>query len=215
MVEERVKRVVAKITSSRALLDGTFVSEDNFSNYILFHGEKLHKVNIIGIVVDKNKGNNFVSFVLDDGFGTIEARIFGNVAFFSNITIGSCVICVGRPRSWQDHLYLGGDFIKIIDPLWLKHRRLLIEKTKQLSSYVHKKNTDKKEIKKEILKEKLPIINFVDIVLDAVKKLDSGDGADIEAVISLVNSDRAEDLIQNLINEGELFEFKPGRIKHL
>ena len=48
-----------------------------------------------------------------------------------------------------------------------------------------------------------------------IKDIDSGDGADTQEVITKSNIDKAEQIITNLLEQGEVFEIKPGRSKVL
>ena len=54
-----------------------------------------------------------------------------------------------------------------------------------------------------------------EVVFKLIKKLDSGDGVDIEEVIKSSSYNNAEELIQKLMQAGDVFEVKPGRIKVL
>ncbi|MBD3313363.1 hypothetical protein GF345_02890 [Candidatus Woesearchaeota archaeon] len=54
-----------------------------------------------------------------------------------------------------------------------------------------------------------------DKVMAAIKKADSGDGAAFEEIISSSRVDNAEDIISNLLKNGDIFEIRPGRLKML
>jgi RPA family protein len=204
------RRMTAEIVSSRIFSSGEFVSDDNFSNYILFEGKKIFKINLIGAVVSKNEGNNFVSFLIDDGFGQCEARAFGETSFFSDIVIGSIVQLIGRPRKWQDNVYLNCDVIKNIDPLWAKHRKMILGSSAPLQT-----KEKKGELVQEVIEKSLKKENVVDNIISAIKDLDYGEGADIDDVVKEVGFDGVEETIDRLIEQGEVFEFKPGRVKCL
>jgi len=50
-------------------------------------------------------------------------------------------------------------------------------------------------------------------IISLIDKFDTGDGADLQKVISELNILNAEKLIQALMEEGEIFQVKPGRLK--
>lgn len=56
-----------------------------------------------------------------------------------------------------------------------------------------------------------------DKIMDTIRSIDSGDGADIDEVISEsgIEESKAESIINNLLMDGEAFEIKPGKLKLL
>jgi hypothetical protein len=52
-------------------------------------------------------------------------------------------------------------------------------------------------------------------VLGAIRSLDEGPGADTEQVIGHVGARNAEKTIQFLLQNGDIFEVSPGRLKVL
>lgn len=59
------------------------------------------------------------------------------------------------------------------------------------------------------------IENKIEKVLNVIKELDTGNGADIEEVVVKSNLIDCDKIITNLIKEGEVFEIKAGKIKVL
>jgi len=57
--------------------------------------------------------------------------------------------------------------------------------------------------------------NPIDHLIDTIKELDQGDGADTEEVISASKVGNAESILDNLLKEGEIFEVRSGKIKVL
>ena len=57
--------------------------------------------------------------------------------------------------------------------------------------------------------------NPIQIIYNLIKSLDKGDGADIEDVIKESKINNCEDIINNLLREGEIFEIKKGKLKIL
>ena len=52
-------------------------------------------------------------------------------------------------------------------------------------------------------------------ILALVKEMDIGEGADIQDVISKSGNKETESILKNLLQEGEIFEIKPGKLKVL
>jgi hypothetical protein len=75
--------------------------------------------------------------------------------------------------------------------------------------------------KKEEQKERIPLkqeerpVNHYQNILAFIRDLDSGDGADIGEVIKRSAIPNGENIIRKLIEEGEIFEFRPGKLKIL
>lgn len=58
-------------------------------------------------------------------------------------------------------------------------------------------------------------INKDKIIYDLINELDSGDGAEVSEVIEKSNFDDSEIVIKRLLQEGEIYEVRPGRLKTL
>lgn len=60
-----------------------------------------------------------------------------------------------------------------------------------------------------------PTENPFDKIIRIIGELDEGRGADYEGVIEKANLDKTEEIINNLLLEGEIFEISPGKLKVL
>lgn len=99
--------------------------------------------------------------------------------------IGDAVNIIGKPREFGSR-YILIEIIKEIDKRWINIRKV------ELST----KNTGQKK----------------EQIIELVKRLDAGEGANFEEIIK---DNKDESIIRKLIETGELFEFKPGRLKAL
>src|SRR4030042_319255 len=145
------------------------------------------------------------SYFLTDLGDISRVNIIGVVV--SN-EVGDLVLIIGRPRVYNEQKYLLPEIVKKINPRWGAYRQLQLE--------ILKKKT--RAIKKEsrvILNEKEKSVNYFQKIVEFVKDLDDGSGADVNEVIKRADAPKGEELVQKLIEEGELFEIKPGRIKVL
>ena len=53
------------------------------------------------------------------------------------------------------------------------------------------------------------------ITLKIIKNIDDGEGADFQDVVAMAKSENAEDILKNLIKNGDIFELRPGKLKVL
>ncbi|MBW3019300.1 hypothetical protein KY329_03905 [Candidatus Woesearchaeota archaeon] len=168
---------------------GRYARQDDILNYVeLGDGQRLFRACIMGLVV----GIDDCVWV-DDGTGSIAVRAFDG-SFDADI--GSCVMVVGRPREFGGQKYLMGEIIRKHDQKWFDVWKQSVHRVVAIGRDVKEDSS-----------------NETDIV-DLVRSLDQGEGADYDAVVSKIGSG-GEDRIVHLLAVGELFETKPGKLKVL
>ena len=113
---------------------------------------------------------------------------------------------VGRPRLYNDLIYLNVELAKQIDEKWLLLRKMELEQLKPTMEI----NTEKM-VTPPIESTPSP----GERILAAIQQLDRGEGVDIDEILQTVKDDKAENTLQMLLQEGEIFEIKPGRVKLL
>ena len=52
-------------------------------------------------------------------------------------------------------------------------------------------------------------------VLQAIRKKDTGDGVDFEALLEEIGISDGDELLKRLLEQGEIFEIRPGKVKVL
>ena len=95
---------------------------------------------------------------------------------------------------------------------WLELRKKqlkILNKDNVVKEEPIQKQDETVEIKEEIINSD----NESDDIFNTIKKLDEGEGVYIEELIK--KHPNAEKLVENLLNEGEIFEIKPGKYKLL
>ena len=103
------QRETAKICSVKDLHTGTYVIQEGWQpNYVLSHGRKLSRVNIMGIVVSKPTTNEFS---LDDGSGTISITDFNQSPKVARLEIGEPVMVIGRPRQNNNTIFIACEIV--------------------------------------------------------------------------------------------------------
>lgn len=210
---ESQKRQIAYKTKIRDILEGKYIKEEGWQpNYIITKdGREISRINVIGIVIS----TDFQSAVIDDGSGIITIRSFNEDQSIKNLNVGNILLVIGRPREFQDQKYIMPEIIKQIEnEKWIKLRKMELE--------MGKSDKEDKKIKKipEIIEEP-EIIKVVkeetnsEKVYNLIKKLDKGEGIEFDKVITKSSIKEAEEIIKNLLKEGEVFQNKPGKLKVL
>lgn len=211
-MQESQRRQIAYKVKIKDLVNGRYVKEEGWQpNYIIIgDGRQVSRVNLIGIVVLKpvEESNNYQSIIIDDGSGKISVRSFeGDILKIPKV--GDVILLIGRPREYGNEKYVVPEIVRIIDnKKWIDVRKLEIE--------LHSKKYRAKEdvvLEEEIIENKKE--NNADRIFKLIKDIDNGDGVDTEEIISKANVTGAEKIIANLLEEGEIFEIKPGKLKVL
>ena len=209
------QRSTATVCTIKDLIKNKFIKKQGWDpSYVLSNYGKIFRINIIGVVVSKNTND----CLLDDGTGKIILRSF-TTSFDSEI--GDFVRVIGKPREFNNEIFINCEIIKKIkNKKWIDFRKkeltLRIEqKTEVKEEYIQevkeKPMNEKQFIEKKTLVEKE--LTNAEKIINIIEELDSKDGASMDKVISRSNIVDAEKLIKNLMEEGEIFQIKPGKLK--
>ena len=211
------QRSTAKICKIKELLEGNFIQKEGWEpSYIITEYDKISRVNLVGVVVSKDTPT---SCIMDDGSGKIIIRSFNKEI---NSVIGSVITLIGKPRLFNKELFVNAEIIKDLNNVnWIEFRKKqLLLRNKQEFSEEEIQQTEEvideiKPVKEEIVEDKKlkQTISNAEIVINLIEKMDSGDGANFEEVIKESKIENAETLIKSLMEEGEIFQVKPGKLK--
>jgi len=222
-----MERQVAVKIWLKNLAEGTYVRvggewDPNFVQTP--EGRKFSRVNVIAVVAtDPVPEMSYNNFVIDDGTARVSVRIFEEMKL--DIALGDVVMIIGRPREFNQQMYIVPEIIKKIeDKLWVEHRKLelgapatdlpLVEKVEAEKAI---NDVEKDELSKStnIVEKSEKPVNDVEKVIETISKLDSGSGADAEDVIGHSKIQNCEKIIDGLLKEGEIFEISSGKLKVL
>lgn len=196
-----IKRQVACKVRINDILSGDYVKEEGWTpNYIKTGFGKISRANVLATIVGKNEDN---TLTIDDGTDKINVRSFEPIDLES-FNVGDVVLIIGKPREWNSQRYLIPEVIKKIeDKRWVKVRSLELKDVK--NNIVKTTKVEKEEI----------VENPYDVVLKTIQDLDDGSGANYEEVCLRSKIKDAEEILTALMEQGEIFEIKPGRLKIL
>lgn len=175
-------------------------------NFAELGDKKIRRVNIIANVVDKFESEGekrFASITLDDGSGQIRARLFGEeINKFNDLIQGDTLVIIGMIRSFNQELYILPEIIKKTEPKYLLVRKLEIEKSFPPQPTIQQKQ----EIKA-----------LKDEVIEKIKAAEANEGIDKDKIIMDIKAqpDLITQEIQKLLEEGIIYEPRPGRVRYL
>ena len=175
--------------------------------FVELGNKQILRINLISNVIDKYESegeSKFASITLDDGSGQIRARVFGEeINKFKELNQGDTVILIGLLRSYNQELYVMPEIIKKQDPKYLLVRKLELEK--EIPTPVTPEQ--KKEVK--ALREE---------IIDRIRDAESKEGIDKEEIILNLKDNNPEVIhqeIKKLLEEGIIYEPKPGIVRYL
>lgn len=199
----QIKRETAIICAVKDILQGSFVRTEGWApSYFATDAGNISRVNLMGVVVEK-EGDGIV---IDDGSGRILLRSFETNLPEANV--GELMLIIGRPRIFNEKKYVVPEIMRKMSPAWAEYRKLQLERILRVTTPIRKE-------KKEVIAEMPQGQNPYQRIVEFIKDLDTGEGADTGEVERRSGFSNAGELISRLIEEGEIFEIRPGRIKIL
>lgn len=181
-------------------------SKEIMSFYIKVNDLSVSRVNIIATLVYKAEDVSYSSAMIDDGTGRISLRSFDKKFIFSKSDVGDIVLTVGKIREFNNERYIIPEIVKKIENYeWANVRSMELKNNAVVD-----------------VEESAGVQNFVeenDVVIDElfslIRKLDLGDGVLIEDILRECKRNSAENLLGKMLEKGDVFEIKPGKIKIL
>lgn len=207
MAEQQFKRNIAyKFRIGDLLLGNPIIDGERFS-FLELGDKKIIRVNLIGNVIERydSEGEKQYTFLtIDDGSGQIKLKSFGDdIEKLRDINQGQTILCIGVLRYFNNEVYISPEIVKSLIPEYLLVRKLEIEKQKSNNAPV-------------VEKEK--IIAIKDQILEKIKQAEQEGGIDKDKIIMEIR-DASPDIInqeiQKLLEEGIIFEPRPGRVRYL
>jgi hypothetical protein len=215
MAEEQQKRQTARRLWIATLLAGAYVKEEGMRpNHVLLpDASSAARVNLVGIVVSTSS-DGLPTLVIDDGTGRISVRAFEASTQMSQVSVGDAVAVIGRPRQFGNEMYVLPEIVRKLPDLgWLEVRKA------ELAGVQLPAQGSRPAAQEQVQTQEEDVVDdsfsLAENVLGAIRSLDSGPGADTEAVIEHIGARDAEKTIQFLLRNGDIFEVRPGKLKVL
>ncbi len=205
--ETAYKLRIEDLLKSKQILDESGEGSNPKLQFVELGDKKILRVNIIANVIDKFESESerrFASITLDDGSGQVRARLFGeDIQKFQDLVQGDTIVVIGLLRTFNEELYILPDLIRKIDPKYLLIRKLEIEK-----SFPRPLTQEQKQEVRALRDE----------IIEMIKNSESNEGIDKEEIIMKLKDSRPDLInqeIQKLLEEGIIYEPKPGRVRYL
>lgn len=225
MPQDNYERMPAVKIDIASLKEGIFIeNRDQWKpNYIKTRFGYISRINIIGIIVSHNEST--LSIIIDDGTGSILVN--ANFAFNYDIIIneglkeGDTVVIIGRPRRFDDDVYITAEIINSLDnTAWLEYRKKEIKKQEEESFYIKPlyEIISEDKVDDEIDERNEEVSDIYEVTQNIIMNNDNGDGVStdiLEQELQRLNVKNARNSIQRLLEQGDLFEIRPGRLKLL
>jgi RPA family protein len=208
MTDQYKRNVAYKLRIGDILLGKPIFDGEKFIHLEL-GAKTISRVNVVGNIIDKYESEGekkYLFFTLDDGSGQIKLKIFGedDAKRFKGVGQGETIVVIGVTRSWNNETYIQPEIISGKDPKYLLVRKLELER-------------QKKEAIKPV-KDKKEAQAIKDRILERIKGAENDGGIDSEKIIlefREVSPDTINEEIQKLLEEGIIFEPRPGRLRYL
>lgn len=203
MPEQEFKRHIAYKYKIGDLSEGKPILDGERFRFLELDNKHVARINIIANIVDKyiqDGEKKFGSLTMDDASGQIKAKVFGeDIQKFEPFSQGDTVMIIGLLRQWNNETYILPEIIKKKNPQYLLIRKLEtdIEKPKTLAP------EERSELKEKII--------------ETVKREEGNGGAEIEKMILDLKSspDAINSEIKKLLEEGIIYEPRPGKVRYL
>ena len=201
------KRQVAYKVRISDILNSNFMKDELSAGFIKINDIVVSRVNLIATVVYKTEEEqNPNNVMIDDGTGKIILKTFEAFLPFSKIDVGDMVLVIGKIREFKNEKYIIPEILKKLhNSLWNNVRQFELKDL----ALVEQKEEKLEEVVENILPTSSENIYLL------IKEIDAGDGVDIDDIIKKSGLDDAESVINRLLENGDIFEIKPGRVKVL
>jgi RPA family protein len=215
------------------LLNGNLVNGTDgvTANFFRVHNNDIHRVNLVGNVVFKYNisDGNYGSVTVDDGSGSIRLKAWReDTAIFENVNVGDMVLVIGRPRSFNNEVYINPEMIKVLkDPNWELVRKLellkeygppskaaeAIEAVDELSYEAPKPVAQNSYVEEEVVEDISETLRQK--ILTIIESNSEEKGLEISTLIKISGLDekQVESTVNDLLSEGEVFEPRKGFLK--
>lgn len=208
-----MQRNTARKVRNRDLVEGEFVKTEGSMepNYVVTPlNEMVSRARVMGVVVSRfvSEDESYINVTIDDTTETLALRAFRETEALKDVEVGQTIDVVGKAKEYQGEIYILVEGVSVLeDPNWELVRRLeLAEKDKNLGRKPRQPPQGEKEGEEARGKEE---------VKELIESKDEGEGVKYITIARGVGigEDHLDDIINELLVEGEIYEPKIGRFK--
>jgi RPA family protein len=240
-----VRQIAVKITIKKINRSNYIQTSEQEPNYLVTSdNQKIYRLNLFSILLKKEELGSITNLLIDDGTGQITLRSFEENKIIEELKVGDAISIIGKVRVYNQEKYISPEIIKKIDSVWLKVRSLeLKEEIKQekvdietINEEIHEPKQEEKEnsIKeeknqkvedhekvekleevKEEIEDKDENVLPSQKIISIIKELDQGQGVVIEEIIEKSPLNNTEEIIEKMLEKGEIYQNFPGKVKVL
>tara|TARA_Y100000310_G_C20640166_1_gene793450 strand:- start:105 stop:854 length:750 start_codon:yes stop_codon:yes gene_type:complete len=238
-VKKKFVRHFACKTRIKSLFENEYIigNEENPNHFIDEGGTPQYRINIMAIILSKEKRGSISNILIDDGSGQIYVRSFEENKNIEKLQIGNVVLVIGKLRLYNQERYISPEIIKLTEVGWLKARSLELGKLERPVEDLVVKLERKKEGLEEVeqpQKAQIPVeenkngnevapgqdseeesLLPAQKTIQLIKEMDTGEGVLIDRIIENSTVRESEKIIENLLESGEIFQISPGKVKVL
>jgi len=210
--EIRKRNVAFKLRIGDILKGRPEMSEGKFL-FLELGDKKVVRVNVLANCVDKfvqdghasqvppSEAKKYATLTVDDASGQFKLKAFGeDVEMFEDVVQGDTLQIIGNVREWNGELYVIAEVVKKVDARWLLVRKLEIQNAR--------KDMPVAEGGDNSLKNS---------IMEKIKAAEADGGIDVEGLIMDVEAspDAINGEVKKLLEEGLVYEPRPGRLRYL
>ncbi len=240
MVE--IKRATAYKLWIKDLVSGRYMAAESAEDtpYLDVKGIKVSRVNLIAstVLIYKSEDGNYANLTLDDGSGdAVRVKAWReDTKLLGNVKVGDLVNVIGRVRLFNKEVYVLPEIVKVMDDAnWGRLRRIELSKMyglPEITPVQPKRETAEiimpksKEI--TINENNIEEIDFTKPETDTITERErqkvlgiiesAGDNGVRVMEVALktqLSEEQTENIIKELVKEGEIFHPKPGFVQYI
>ena len=202
--DDKFKRHIAFKLRIGDILSGKPIMNEERFKHLELDGRNVVRVNVVGNVVDKFESSGekqYLFTTIDDGSGQIALKTFGDdMEKLKPFVQGQTILIIGVLRNFNNETYISPEIIKEEDPKYLLLRKMEVEKNRPQTDIIPKEK----------------IVAVKDKILGTIKNSEEGIGVD-QLITNLrdISPEIVRQEIQKLLEEGIIFEPRPGMIRYL
>lgn len=217
MEKKTFLRQVAFRIRIKDLLDSPFIEEkDGEQSFNLYREKKIFRIDITGIVIQKEILGTVLNLLIDDSTSPITVRLFEENKGIISLKPGDFVNVIGKLRKYNNESYIYPEIIKKRDMFWFKLRLKELEKVSESKNFPEEKKEATDDVKENLENEsRFKDSLQVEKIINLIKKLDNGLGVPIEEIIEKSSLENTEKIINAMLKKGDIFNNQPGKVKIL